>query len=102
MESWNYAPPLDKLLDISLDIDQKFEDWADYVGMLNLTQEHIPELIRMATDKKLRFSDAEDESYAGPVHAWRALGQLRAQEAAQPLTANFSWNNDDWVAAALF
>jgi hypothetical protein len=55
----------------------------DYVGEYSLTSEYIPALISLATE----WVDAPPENVAvyGPVHAWRALGQLRAVEAVQPL-----------------
>jgi hypothetical protein len=56
----------------------------DYVGDFGLLPEHIPsliEIVRMTTE-----SDelAEDE-WGAPIHAWRALGQLRAVEAVELL-----------------
>jgi hypothetical protein len=55
----------------------------DYIREYSLTSEHIPALISLAT----QWVDAppENEALYGPVHAWRALGQLRAVEAVRPL-----------------
>ncbi|MEO7403519.1 MAG: hypothetical protein ABIU95_07600 [Burkholderiales bacterium] len=55
----------------------------DYVAEYSLTSEHIPTLISLAT----QWGDEppENEAVYGPVHAWRALGQLRAVDAVQPL-----------------
>lgn len=61
--------------------------WADYLGM-GLREEHIPELVRMATDEELLASQNEGLMDA-PLHAWRALGQLRAEAAVAPLTGIF-------------
>jgi hypothetical protein len=63
------------------------ENWPerdpDYVAEYGLTAEHIPALIDLAT----RWDDAWSDSEAvyAPVHAWRALAQLGAVEAVQPL-----------------
>jgi len=55
----------------------------DYVAEYALTSEHIPALISLATQWGAASSDPD--AIYGPVHAWRALGQLRAVEAVQPL-----------------
>jgi hypothetical protein len=77
--------------------------WPDYAGKLGLAQQHIPELIRMATDIGLwTGQDAKPEgdiTWAGSVHAWRALGQLGAQAAVGPLLgclAERDEEDDDW------
>jgi hypothetical protein len=62
----------------------KPENWPDYLA-LGITQEHIPELARMATDITLYNEDAEDPASWAPIHAWRALGQLQTTEALEPL-----------------
>lgn len=57
------------------------EDYA----RLGIGPKHIPELIIMATDMVLhRLKSVRVEVWA-PVHAWRALGQLRAEAAMEPL-----------------
>ncbi|NQV27298.1 MAG: DUF1186 domain-containing protein [Rhodopirellula sp.] len=55
----------------------------DYVSEYSLTAEHIPALIEAATTWVEGPSD--DPAVYGQVHAWRALGQMRAVEAVQPL-----------------
>ena len=69
----------------------------DYFAEYSLTSEHIPALISLAT----QWFDAPQENEAdyGPVHAWRALGQLRAVEAVQPLLDvqdELDELDDDW------
>ncbi len=56
----------------------------DYLE-LGLGPDHVPELIRMATDEQLGDGDAGRPETWAPVHAWRALGQQRAPEAVEPL-----------------
>lgn len=70
-------------------------DWPDYLDQFNITQADIPELIRLATDNVLDW-DAAPEWY-GPMHAYRALGQLKATEAIEPLLSLAHMANEsDW------
>ena len=46
---------------------------------------HVDELIRMATDLELLSTDEDNISFWGAVHAWRALGELKATDAIVPL-----------------
>jgi len=71
--------------------------WPDY-RKLGLTHEHVPELIRMATDPDLDASPSKSLRVWAPLHAWRALAQLRAVEAIQPLLLRLEQNeDDDWL-----
>lgn len=79
-----YQPPLDKLLTLGEPNDT---NWPDYPAM-GFTQEHIPGLIGLANDVLLRDDESESPEGWGPVHAWRALGQLKAKEALLPLLEN--------------
>jgi hypothetical protein len=72
----------------------------DYLG-LGLGREHVPELIRMATDSNLNRGEPNSPDVWAPLHAWRALGELRAAEAAEPLLALFDDEDDDWVGEEL-
>jgi len=95
----HYSPPVDKLL--TYGDARHFRQWPNYLE-LGLTREHIPELIRMATDKELNWADSESLEVWAPLHAWRALGQLRAQEAIEPLMELFANSeDDDWVGTNL-
>jgi len=72
--------------------------WLNYVSDLELTAEHVPELIRLACDAALHTAESEDPAVWGPTHAWRALGQLRAVEAVAPLLGLLKERaDDDWV-----
>jgi len=53
---------------------------------LGLGPQHVPDLIRMALDDELYWADSDSLEVWAPIHAWRALGQLRAEAAVQPLT----------------
>ena len=72
--------------------------WLDYVSDLELTAEHVPELIRLACDAALHTAESEDPAVWAPTHAWRALGQLRAVEAVAPLLGLLKERaDDDWI-----
>ena len=78
--------------------DQSWPDGQpDYVAEYELTAEHIPALISLAsTWVKV---DSDDDAVYSQVHAWRALGQLRAAEAVQPLLDHqqeLDDLDDDW------
>jgi hypothetical protein len=96
-----YHLPVDRLL--TYGSCQGQPDWPDYLT-LGLTAEHVPELIRMALDSELDERDEHDMAMWAPVHARRALGQLRAAAAAEPLTQLFrrvDELDDDWVGEQL-
>lgn len=59
-------------------------EWADYVA-LGIGPEHIPDLIHLAVDEDLYTDDWDLPEPWATVHAWRALGQLRAGEAIPAL-----------------
>lgn len=88
----NYAPPVDQLL--KLGRPKPPAEGADYRA-LGVATEHIPDLIRMLTDESLFETDPE---WYAQIHAWRALGQLRAREAIDPLLDMMIANAlaDDW------
>jgi Protein of unknown function (DUF1186) len=63
-----------------------------------LTAADVPELVRMALDPALHEAGAEAPEVFAPVYAWRALGRLRAAEAAEPLIQLLEErHDDDWV-----
>ena len=88
-----YTPPVADLLTMG----RPANDWADY-RKLGLTEEHIPQLAKMAVDDGL-YEAETDAAYFARVHAWRALGQFGGDEAAQALTAalDYAGDGDDWA-----
>lgn len=97
-----YSPPVNRLLTFG---DPREEpEWPDFPA-LGFGPEHVPELIRMATDEALHDGDPASLEVWAPIHAWRALGQLRAEEAIDPLLGLFArlageWG-DEWVGSDL-
>ena len=98
-----YPPPLDQLLTLG-EPDSGYHSslWADYPA-LGLTREHIPALMEMVADQRLvrqdkTREDRDDPRFWAPVHARRALGQLRAEAAVALLVQNLLAHAfDDWV-----
>jgi SEC-C motif len=80
--------PVRQLLSIGeVTCDDTNSEWPDYPASYGLTQQHVGALIRMACDAELHEGDSNSSTIWAPVHAWRALGQLRAEESVQPLLA---------------
>lgn len=71
----------------------------DYVAEFGLCQEHIPALVEIARQWAETGERSQDDTLYAPVHAWRALGQLGAVEAIEPLLAmqdRLRELEDDW------
>src|SRR5262249_34988642 len=98
-----YPPPLDALLTLgSPDELAGFQKWEDYLA-LGFEPEHVPDLIRMATDPDLlEPKDPNTAAVWAPVHAWRLLGLSRAEAAVEPLLEVLKKEeeqNADWATA---
>lgn len=87
----NYTPPVSRLLAYGGPDAIKPEDWPDYVGELGFTAEHVPELLTLMQDTALADIDPDEPPplpdyadpelvWCAPIHAWRALAQLKALE----------------------
>ncbi len=95
-----YKEPVDVLLKLG-DARDSLGKWPDY-SAYGIGAEHIPDLIRMATDPELNWADSDSLEVWAPIYAWRALGQLRAEEAIEPLLTLFHELEDsDWVGEEL-
>ncbi len=107
----NYSDPVARLLTIGNPSEapgpldwRGLYHWRDYLAQYGLKQEHIPELIRMATDEALNQASSESTEVWAPIHAWRALGQLGAVQAVRPLLTLLHYvddENNDWVGEDL-
>jgi hypothetical protein len=97
MTDFHYPEPVSKLL--TLGDCRGMRQWPDYLA-LGIGPAHVPDLIRMVQDDELNQADSESLEVWAPVHAWRTLGQLRAEAAIEPLLG-ILWRTDDgdeWVA----
>ena len=104
MDVTSYPPPVDKLLTLGdgRKVGTNVKEWSIYLE-LGLGPEHIPDLIRMATDEELRWTYSDTLEVWAPIHAWRALGQLRAEAPIEPLLSllDEAEDGDDWVLEEL-
>ena len=106
MSTTTYIPPVDKLL--TLGEPQPFapDRWPNYLE-LGLGPEHIPDLIHMATDHEIRGiepkeGEEEEPEFWAPIHAMRALGQLHAEAAIEPLIQLLTVQaGDEWMQEEL-
>lgn len=90
-----YAAPVDQLL--TYGDARSTMGWPNYLE-LGYEPEHIPELIRMATDARLNWADSESLEVWAPIHAWRTLGQLHAEAAIVPLLSLFDeLDASEWI-----
>ena len=99
---YDYIDPVAKLLTYgNSDIKRMGEAWPNYLE-LGFTNEHVPDLVRMATDSDLSGANQNELKVWAPLHAWRTLGQLGADEAAAPLANLFDkLEGDDWLSSEL-
>lgn len=94
-----YPAPVDQLLTLG---EPEGDDWRDYRA-LGLADEHVPALLALMEDERLRWeawSEGDEQGpHWAPLHAWRALGQLRAVAAAEPLVRTLlrDADEDDWA-----
>jgi hypothetical protein len=106
MSTTTYIPPVDKLLTLGKAEPVISDNWPNYLE-LGLGPEHIPDLIRMVTDHEIRSiepkeGEEEDPEFWGPIHAVRALGQLHAEAAIEPLVHLLGeLEHDEWMREEL-
>jgi hypothetical protein len=102
MSETTYPEPVGRLL--TLGRPEPWDLWADYASMGLRRDEHAAELIRLASDAGLLDATEESPATWGPLHAWRALGQLGATEAIGPLLSllrRVEENDDELVGEEL-
>jgi len=95
-----YHPPVKQLLSLG---ELRRGETLDY-SALGFSTADAPALIRMATDEALNGGPRESAVVWSPVHAWRALAQLRPAEAIIPLIELFRRTDDDvddWIGEDL-
>ncbi|MEB3358588.1 MAG: DUF1186 domain-containing protein [Synechococcales bacterium] len=99
-----YTNPVARLLTFGSTGSYKPKEWPNYIEEAGLTATDVPELIRMATDPRFdevasdededEDEEVEKDAVWAPVHAMRALGQLRAEAAIAPLLTLFPLDDD--------
>ena len=90
-----YADPVGQLLTVGEVESYDAAKWPDYVAEFDFGREDVAALACMVCDVALRQLDADSSEVWAPVHAWRALGQLGAQEAVAPLLAFLKTTEND-------
>ncbi|MBK9007791.1 MAG: DUF1186 domain-containing protein [Anaerolineae bacterium] len=101
----SYTQPVSELLKLG----RPERPWLDY-STLGFTHEDIPELLRLVKDNNLRYLDLpedfpEDEDlpdWYGQIHAWRALAQLKVEEAIPAVLGilrQIDEDDDDWLTS---
>jgi hypothetical protein len=89
-----YPAPLDRLHALGLDEAEQPAS-VDYRA-IGIGPDDVPALIRIATDA--RYDTAALPVAWAPLHAWRALGALRAAEAIEPLVSLLDEApENDWI-----
>lgn len=94
----NYTPPVSQLL--TLGECEAAKPWLDYATLGLAEPAWIPQLIRMALDRRLHRAESDSPEVWAPLHALRALGQMRATDAILPLMKLLDWadrEEDDWL-----
>ncbi len=81
----DYVGPVQRLLSIGETRTYDPAEWLDYAKEFGIRHEHVGDLIRLACDAALLVADSGTREVWTPLHAWRALGQLRAAESVVPL-----------------
>ncbi|MDQ2807934.1 MAG: hypothetical protein M3Z04_13655 [Chloroflexota bacterium] len=98
-----YPPPVAQLIrlgKVEAWGHQSSADWPDYVAQFGLEPQHSPDLIRLLTATDLEGDEGsedtdDDLTVWAALHAWRALGQLRAAAAVAPLLDLLDHADDD-------
>ena len=94
-----YAAPVRRLLSIGEAPSYRGYEWPDYCARFGLERDHVSDLIRMASDARLNQASQTSTEVWAPMHAWRALGQMCAEEAVLPLLALLKAVEDDEAAS---
>jgi hypothetical protein len=106
MATLHYEPPVDQLLTLGIPEGYQASAWINYPGQFGLTLDHLPDLLRLAASWQEDVPDETPDSVVyAPVHAWRAIGQLRSEAAIAPLfdqLTKFANNPlDEWILEEL-
>lgn len=87
---------------LTLGEEPAFRTWRDYRD-LGLTQDDMPILLDIMVDPELHNADPEGVEIWAPLHAWRALAQMRIPSMIDPYLElldrelEYSWLGNDIV-----
>ena len=87
-----YPPPLDQLL--RLGDPRERPDMPVRIAALRLTQEHVPDLVRMTRDRALNTAMGDTDEVWAPIHALRALEHLDVSAFVSELIPLFDVDTD--------
>ena len=90
-----YSEPVRRLLTLGEVKSYGPTGWPDYPAEFGLGREHAEALIRLACDDALNSADSGSREVWVPLHAWRALGQLKIEDAVVPLVNYYLKAADD-------
>lgn len=93
-----YQPPVAELLTLG---DARVIAIEHDVVMLDLNQEHVPELVRMVCDPVLNTALSDSLEVWAPVHALHALKLLDASAHLSELMPLLERSDDDWLSEGL-
>jgi hypothetical protein len=94
----SFPPAVASLLTLGEPDDTR--GWNDYLET-GIGPAHIPDLIAILGDSRYWQMDESDDALWAPLHAWRALGQLRAEDAVEALVEllrRVDEYDDDWLS----
>lgn len=102
-DSETYDAPVASLLERGWPEEGRFpENWPDYRAHYGLDEAAIPALIRMAGNRERHLAERAPPAVHASVHAWRALAQLGAVQAAETLAdLAVADPDDDWAREEL-
>ena len=96
----HYAQPVGQLLRKGPLKVSEFKFWPNYKA-LGIGEAQTPDLIRLALDAHWSEYAPDSAESWGPVHAICALGQLRAEAAAEPLAKLFAREEEPVLSALI-
>ena len=102
MDKLSWSEPVSLLLKLGEPEGYEVEDWSRSV-VEGITPAHVPELIRLLEDPEFNDEALDDERIFAPIHAARAIGYFRAEEAVDALIRSIDrrtrWQDyDGWSA----
>jgi hypothetical protein len=88
----HYPPPVDELKRVG--DPRERTDISSRIAGLGLTQEHVPDLLRMARDRALNTAMSDTDEVWAPIHALEALQQLDVSDFVSDLIPLFDVDSD--------